>query len=35
MDLGNLTKFSVRIIAKSNNIQVNSRKNDLIGLLKR
>ena len=34
MDLGNLTKFSVRIIAKSNNIQVNSRKNDLIGLLK-
>jgi len=36
MDLGKLTKFSLRIIAKSNNISVNSikRKNDLVNLLK-
>jgi len=34
MDLGKLTKFSLRIIANSNNIHVNSRKKYLIGLLK-
>ena len=33
MDLGKLTKFSLRIIAKSNNISVNSINEKMIWLI--